>query len=68
MSDISDELMTVEELCECLLIGKTTAYELLASGKIKCFKINRIWKIPRSSVNDYITEMTDSHLKNMIQN
>lgn len=47
-------LITIDELCEILMIGKNTAYQLLKSGKIKSFKINRIWKIPRNSVDEYI--------------
>ena len=43
-------------LCEILMIGKNTAYSLLKSGAIKSFKINRIWKIPRSSIDEYITK------------
>ena len=49
-----DELITVEELCQLLMIGKNMAYRLLNSGEIKCFKISREWKIPRSSVYEYI--------------
>lgn len=50
----NEDLITVDELCESLMIGKNLAYRLLGSGQIQCFKINRIWKIPRSSVNEYI--------------
>ncbi|WP_428995886.1 helix-turn-helix domain-containing protein [Megasphaera stantonii] len=50
----SGKLITVDELWEILIIGKSTAYRLLNAGGIKCFKINREWKIPRSSVYEYI--------------
>lgn len=55
MYNDSSSLVTIDELCEILMIGKNTAYNLLKSGAIKSFKINRIWKIPRSSIDDYIT-------------
>ena len=45
MYNDSEDLINVDELCEWLMIGKTTAYQLLASGEIKCFRINRIWII-----------------------
>lgn len=51
-----NDLVTVDELCEMLFIGKNSAYNLLASGEIKCFRYNRIWKIPRISVEEYILE------------
>ena len=49
-----EDLVTVEELTEMLNIGKNSAYKLLSSGDIKAFRINRIWKIPRQSVTDYV--------------
>ena len=48
------ELMTVEQLCQFLQIGKNTAYKLLQTGKIQSFKLGRSWKIPRDSVIEYI--------------
>lgn len=48
------DLITIEDLCEILSIGKNTAYRLLKENKIKAFQIGRIWKIPKQSVMDYI--------------
>lgn len=48
------DLITVDELCELLFIGKNTAYALLNSGEVKAFRIGRVWKIPRESVHEYI--------------
>ena len=56
MYSYDGDIISLEELCEWLMIGRSTASRLLHSGGIKCFKINRIWKIPRSSVIDYIKE------------
>lgn len=50
------DLLTAEELQEILGVGKNTAYELLKSQKIKCFRIGRLWKIPRKSLELYVTE------------
>ena len=52
-------LITVEEVCESLMIGKNAAYRLLAEGKIKGFRVGRIWKIPRISLNRYIQEQIE---------
>jgi len=59
MENESADLITIEELCDILLIGRNAAYQLLSSGKIKCFRINRIWKIPRESVSVYIREQSN---------
>ena len=53
------ELITIDELCEILLIGRTTAYRLLRSGAVKAFKIGKIWKISKASVEYYIKERSD---------
>ncbi len=54
------ELITVDELCEMLRISHNAAYRILASGQLDCFKIGRIWKIPRESVNEYIISQSKS--------
>ena len=46
--DYSD-LVSTEELCEALGIGRNTAYHLLNSGQIKAFKCGKAWKNPTGS-------------------
>ena len=58
MENTSESLITVEELCEELMIGRSAAYSLLATNKIKGFRIGRIWKIPRESIRQYIKEQS----------
>lgn len=54
------ELLTVDEFCDMLRVSHNVGYQILASGKIKCFKVGRIWKIPRESINDYIISQSQS--------
>ena len=35
-------------------IGRTTAYKLLKSGKIKVLRIGRIYRISKESVDEYV--------------
>lgn len=51
-----DDIITIDELCEILMIGKNLAYRLLTDKKIKAFRIGKKWKIPKSSVEKYIME------------
>ena len=51
-----NDLLSIEQLCERLFISPTTAYKLLQTGEIKAFKLGT-WKIPESSVQDYIQKM-----------
>lgn len=60
MNQVRLELITLDDLCEALDIGRNAAYRLLNTGAIKGFRINRIWKIPRGALDDYI--LKQSHL------
>ena len=51
-----EEIITLEEMCEILNIGKNTAYKLLNSRKVTAFRIGKTWKIPRSSISHYIQQ------------
>lgn len=53
------DILTTEEVMELLNIGKNALYKLLASGKLKAFRIGRNWKIPRKSVDEYIDNMVE---------
>lgn len=51
-----DDIPTVSELAEALKVGSTQAYRLVRSQKIKAFKEGKDWKIPKTSVIQYITD------------
>lgn len=53
------ELITIDELCELLMIGRSTAYRLLRNNDIKAFKIGKVWKISKASVEQYIIERSN---------
>lgn len=53
-----DDILTVSELAEVLKVGSTQAYRLVRSQKIKAFKEGKDWKIPKTSVIQYITDQT----------
>ena len=48
------DILSVEELCEILSIGRNTAYRLLKSGEIKAIRIGKVYKIPKDSVRRYL--------------
>ena len=58
MKNTEIELITVDELCELLQCGYSTAYKLLSENRIPSFKIGRIWKIPKEGVEKYIREQS----------
>ena len=52
----NNEIMQFEEVMEYLNIGKNTLYGILKSGELNAFKIGKVWKIPRKSVEEYINQ------------
>lgn len=50
------DMVSIDETCEMLRIGRNKAYDLLRSGALGGFKEGRIWKIPKYAVEDYIKE------------
>lgn len=49
------ELLTRDEVMEILKIGRSTFYKLLQEGQLKGFKEGNRYKVPISSVEEYIT-------------
>jgi len=49
-----DDLITIDELCEILDIGRGKTYHLLNLGEIKAMRIGRVWKITKEAVERYI--------------
>lgn len=56
-----DDILTVEETCEALRIGKNALYELLQNKELKGYRNGRVWRIPKQSVVEFIR--TQANLK-----
>ena len=54
MSNNPKPLLTIQELCSILNIGRNTAYTLIKTKELSAFKIGNNWKIPVDSVEEYI--------------
>lgn len=50
------DMVSIDEMCEMLRIGRNTAYTLLRSGTLGAFKEGRVWKIPKFAVENYIRD------------
>ena len=60
MFDEYNDILTIEEMCEILMIGRNAAYALLNSGTLKAFRIGKVWKIPKKSLENYILYQVSS--------
>ncbi len=54
MLDEFGPIMSVQDVCDTLHVGKNTVYRLIQEGKIDCFRTGRVWKIKRNGLADYI--------------
>ena len=48
------DIVTIDELCEMLRIGKNKAYELLRNGDINAFRCGRLWIISKAAVEKFV--------------
>lgn len=54
MPEQYDDLLTAEEACEVLKMGKNALYALLGSGELKAFRNGRVWRIPKEAVIEFV--------------
>ncbi|MBR1529933.1 MAG: helix-turn-helix domain-containing protein [Oscillospiraceae bacterium] len=52
---MNEIILTREEVMEVLKIGKSTFYKLVHEGRLKAFKEGNRYKVPSSSVDEYIS-------------
>lgn len=53
MSD-EEEVLTTAEVAEILKVHPATVNELMRSGRLKAFKLNRRWRVRRSDLNVFM--------------
>ena len=54
MFDNYSDVITVEEACEILNLGRNSMYRLLKNGEITAFQCGSTWKIPKASIEEFI--------------
>lgn len=54
MLESCDDLLTAEEACEVLKIGKNALYALLGTGRLKGYRNGRVWRVPKQAIIEYI--------------
>ena len=53
---MNEIILTREEVMEVLKIGKSTFYKLIHEGTLKAFREGNRYKVPSSSVNEYVSK------------
>ena len=54
LDNIVDDLLTVQEVAKYLRINQYTVYHMMKNGKLKGFKLDRRWRIYKSSLKTLI--------------
>lgn len=49
------DVVSVEQLCKMLNVGKNTAYSLIHSGAIKAIRIGHQYRIPKKYIIEYLS-------------
>ena len=52
--------MTVQEMAQCLGIGRNMAYELIRNGKVPFLKFGRSVRIPKKAFDAWLTNETSA--------
>ena len=53
-----EDVMTTDEVCEAMRIGKNNLYSLLENKQLRGYRNGRVWRIPKESVIAFIREQT----------
>lgn len=55
MFDSFNDVLTVDDLCKALSLGKNSVYSLLKSGAIKSIRIGKKYLVPKLYLIDFIS-------------
>lgn len=53
-----NDIVTVPEMSQMLMIGINNSYKLLESGEIKGFRNGRNWRVPKMAIEEYILRVS----------
>ena len=62
MFESYDDVLTPEETAEALRIGMNAVYDNLRNGKLKAFRNGRSWRIPKTSLTEYIVNESKNRM------
>ncbi len=59
MSQVEDEILTIEDVAAYLKAGKKTVYRLAQRGELPGFKLGATWRFRRSELSSWIASRID---------
>jgi excisionase family DNA binding protein len=55
------EILNIQEACTFLRIAKPTLYKYIRSGEIPAFKMGRVWRFHKASLDEWIKTRMREH-------
>lgn len=52
--EMENDCLTPRECMNYLYIRKSTFYKLVNSGELPAFRIGKLWRVPKSGLQDFI--------------
>ena len=52
-SEIENEYLTPLEVQQLLYIGRNTFYKLVNSGELPAFRVGKLWRVSKQSVEEF---------------
>ena len=49
-----EPIMSIQDVCDALMVGKNTVYSLIKSGKLISFRIGKIWKVNKDDLVEFV--------------
>lgn len=56
MTNITDKVLTIDELTAYLRIPKSTHYRLVRGGKVPCQKVGRHWQFRKQAIDQWLED------------
>ena len=50
------EVLNIEEACQYLRIAKVTLYKYIRRGEIPAFKVGRVWRFHKESLEQWVRD------------
>ncbi len=58
MFDQYGEILTIDEVCDILLVGRGRVYAMLREKELPGFRVGEVWKIPKKGVEEFILQQS----------
>lgn len=64
MINQEESVLTIQDVCDALKIGRNRVYKMLANGELKGWRIGHTWKITQGALQEYLSTCGYTHGQN----